>query len=304
MDTGTETTFALYASNMVHSLDQGTCGVPRKRSGRLFCKMVLLLITSIEPFHTPPPPHTVNSGFMPVVGPIKASQFSHIPPHHDHNNIHIGLSFSWWRNCSPFSIFPFLWSHALLWLPSFSSFTRLESQPCPRCLCSHPLDVISCLSFCPTYKVQQECFVASWPSPLQPLLSSWLRQAAPADLRNFFRSLLPTSLLFFLQSAQPLPMPSFLLSLQANLSSRNKSLSLTCTKILSAMKDNPLIQPLPPPSNSLPWSSPHHPLGTSFLPLPPPPPPTFQPSPLPTSVLSPTKRSKRRRRSLQDMVGD
>ena len=79
-----------------------------------FAKWVSFLSPCLLPSFAPPNPHTITQGALPIVCPLCPAHFLSKLPQHDHHSIHPIWSFLWWKASSPFSVFPFLWSHALL----------------------------------------------------------------------------------------------------------------------------------------------------------------------------------------------
>ena len=237
------------------------------------------------------------------MSPIKPARFRGILPHHQHCDIHPTLSFLWWKTSSPFSIFPFLWCHALLNIPTYAHFTHLHDQPCPRCLSLHPLDPISCLAFCTFFRTLLQSFVSAWPDAFQAPLCQWLFQASPVDRRLFVQTLIPRNLLTFLRQSRVghgISTPGFWMAVSQGVRHRNKALLPSTKNFLLFCRQNPLPQPLAKPPAHSTWGMTNHPLGSSSR-WQPTPLPAFRPPSLPDSVKRPRKRS---RRFVEEKVGD
>jgi hypothetical protein len=122
------------------------------------------------------------------------------PYYHTWVDIDIAASFGdmVWRKLS---------THRLVWICGVANVYGFAyhlqykvAAWCPYCTTdSHPLDFLSSLAFCCTFAQERQWLFDLWPIELIPLIKSWFASASPLNQRYFVRTLVPTSLVYWLK---------------------------------------------------------------------------------------------------------
>ena len=268
---------------------KGHAGFQGNECSDLFSRWIAYSSSSSPELLPPPPLGTVSFGSLPVCHRLTASVSRALIPRHHHYNIHVPSSFFFYNHSSWFSGLPFKWSSGNMNCLTYAFHNDLTPRICHKCSQSHPLDVASFLSRCPSADHIVQSFIHAWPPPFNQVASIWWAQCShPGDKRNFVKFLVPSTL----YEAMTTPTtgetkPQRVLAFKNALPQRQRRLKDALSKTLTwlAKDPPPLPRPPPPRSQHLGQTIQHlqhvtHPTGAQRLPL--------SPASRPPARLSPT----------------
>ena len=180
----------------------------------------------------------------------------------------------------------------------------LTPRVCHKCSQSHPLDVASFLSLCPSADHIVQSFIHAWPPPFNQVASIWWAQCShPGDQQNFVKFLVPSTL----YEAMTTPTtgetkPQRVLAFKNALPQRQHQLKDALSKALTWLAEDPPPSHAPPPQGPNTWGQPYSTYRTSqtspahsdyHYPLP--------PDHLPDSVQSPRSKKPRTHKNKMPM---
>ena len=132
---------------------------------------------------------------------------------------------------------------------TYAFHNDLTPRICHKCSQSHPLDVASFLSHCPSADHIVQSFIHAWPPPFNQVGSIWWAQCShPGDKRNFVKFLVPSTL----YDAMTTPTtgetkPQRVLAFKNALPQRQQQLKDALSKALTWLAEDP-----PPPFHAPP----------------------------------------------------
>ena len=174
---------------------KGHAGFQGNECSDLFSKWIAYSSSSSPEFLPPPPLGTVSFGSLPVCHRLTTSASRALIPHHNHYNIHVPSSFSFYNHSSWFSGLSCKWSSGNMNFSTYAFQNDLTPQTCHKGSQSHPLDVASFLSHCPSADHIVQTFIHAWPPPFNQVASIWWAQCShPGDKRNFVHLLMPSTM--------------------------------------------------------------------------------------------------------------
>ena len=145
---------------------------------------------------------------------------------------------------------------------------QLDPRIRHKCSQSHPLDVASFLSHCPSADHILQSFIHAWPPPFNQVASIWWAQCShPGDKQNFVIFLVPSTLC----EAMTTPTtgetkPGRILAFENALPQRQRQLKDALSKALTWLAEDPLPLPRPPPKGLSTWGKPHSTYSRSHTP--------------------------------------
>ena len=231
---------------------RGHAGFQGNECSDLFSKWIAYSSSSSPELLPPPPPGTVSFGSLPVCHRLTTSVSRALIPRHHHYNIHVPSSFFFWNHSSWFSGLPFKWSSGNMNFLTYAFHNDLTPRTCHKCSKSHPLDVASFLSHCPSADHIVQSFIHVWPPPFNHIASIWRAQCShPGDKLNFVKFLVPSTL----YDAMTTPTtgetkPQRVLTFKNALPQRQQQLKDALSKALTWPAKDPPPLPRPPPPRS------------------------------------------------------
>ena len=144
----------------------------------------------------------------------------------------------------------------------------LTPRICPKCSQSHPLDVASFLSHCPSADHIVQSFIHAWRPPFNQVASIWWAQCShPGDKRNFVKFLVPSTL----YDAMTTPTtgetrPQRVLAFENALPQRQRQLTDALLQALTWLAEDPPPLPRHPPQGPNTWGQPYSTYSTSHSP--------------------------------------
>ena len=159
---------------------------------------------------------------------------------------------------------------------TYAFHNNLTPQICHKCSQSHPLDVASFLSLCPSADHIVQSFIHVWPPPFNQVASIWWAQCShPGDKQSFVKLLVPSTL----YDAMTTPTtgetkPQRVLAFKNALPWRQQQLKDALSNALTWLTEDPPLLPRPRRNQHLGQTTQHlqhvaHPTGAQRLPLPP-----------------------------------
>ena len=248
---------------------KGHAGFQGNECSNLFSKWIAHSSSSSPELLPPPPLGTGSFGSLPACHRLTTSISRALIPRHHHYNIHVPSSFYFYNHSSWFSGLPFKWSSGNMNFLTYAFHNDLTPRICHKCSQSHPLDVASFLSHCPSADHIVQSFIHAWPPPLNQVASIWWAQCShPGDKQNFGKFLVPSNL----YDAMTTPTtgetkPQRVLAFRNALPQRQQQLKDALSKALTWLTEDPPPLPRPPPQGANTWGKPHSTYSTSHTPL-------------------------------------
>ena len=228
---------------------KGHAGFQGNECSDLFSKWIAYSSSSSPVLLPPPPLGTVSFGSLPVYHRLTTSVSRALIPCHHHYNIHVPSSFFFYNHSSWFSGLPFKWSSRNMNFLTYAFHNDLTPRICHKCSQSHPLDVASFLSHCPSADQIVQSFIHAWPPPFNQVASIWWAQCShPGDKQNFVKFLVPSTL----YEAMTTPTtgetkPQRVLPFKNALPQRQRQLKDALSNALTWLAEDPPPLPRPPP---------------------------------------------------------
>ena len=244
---------------------KGHAGSQGNESSDVFSKWIAYRSSSSPELLPPPPLGTVSFGSLPVCHRLTTSVSRALIPRDHHYNIQVPSSFFFYNQSSWFSGLPFKWSSGNMNFLTYAFHNDLTPQICHKCSQSHPLDVASFLSHCPSADHIVQSFIHVLPPPFNRVASMWWAQCSlTGDKGNFVKFLVPSTL----YDGMTTPVtgetkPQRVLAFKNALPQRQQQLKEALSKALTWLTEDPPPLSRPPTQGPNTWAKPHSTYSTS-----------------------------------------
>ena len=195
---------------------------------------------------TPPHPRSLEIKGQTTVSRLPASLVKSLNPSHLHSDLHLESSFDWYQNSSWFSVLPFKWVSASMWLQGYPGFSDLNQYSCHICNSFHSMDPTSAAAFCQRFADQRAALFSAWGPTFAESTKTWWSTAEHADKRHFVRTLVPKSLHEAFSKLPWEDTSSFKTALNLALKIRRDRLTRLITEWFQFMRNHPMMGPHPP----------------------------------------------------------
>jgi len=192
---------------------------------------------------TLPHPQSLEIKGLATVSRLPASVVKSLNPAHLHSDLHLESSFDWYQNSSWFSVLPFKWVSASLWLQGYPGFSDLNQYSCHICDSFHSMDPTSSAAFCQRFENHRAALFSAWGPNFTETAKSWWATAKDAEKRHFVRTLVPKSLHETFSKLPWQDNASFKTALTLALKTRRNLLTGIVTEWFQYMRNHPMMGP-------------------------------------------------------------